>query len=385
MPTVLVSGAVANKPLNGGEAWVRLSWVLGLQRLGCDVFFVEQIDSASCTDSGGGPAEFGSSVNRAYFDSVVERFGLAGRAALLYEGGESSSGLGLEELAEIAASADLLVNISGHLTVEPLVAGPRIRAYIDLDPGFTQIWHASGTAGARLGGHDHYYTVGENIGTPASPIPTDGIGWRPVRPPVVLDEWPRTAGQRERFTTIATWRSGFGRVEYGGTTYGLKLHEFRKVIELPEHVPATFELALDIHPGDAQDREALRTHGWQIVDPGAVASDPDRFRSYVQNSGAEFSVAQGVYVEACTGWFSDRSVRYLASGKPALVQDTGFTANYPTGEGLVSFSTLEEAIEGALRIETDYDAHSEAARAIAERYFDSDKVLGRFLEETGAS
>jgi hypothetical protein len=153
------------------------------------------------------------------------------------------------------------------------------------------------------------------------------------------------------------------------------------MIDLPEQVDLDFEIALDIHPDDVNDLNALRDHGWRIVDPKAVVPDPSSFRRYVQASGAEFSVAQAIYVKAEVGWFSDRTVRYLASGKPALVQDTGFTHNYPVNEGLVAFRTLEEAADGARRISADYEDHSEGARQLAERYFDSDKVLGRFLEQ----
>jgi hypothetical protein len=382
MTVVVVSGAIANKQHNGGEAWVRLSWVLGLRRLGCDVHFVEQIDAAGCLDADGSPSEFEDSENLAYFRRITEQYGIADRSTLLYEGGERSSGLDLDRLLEVAASADLLVNISGHLSIEPLMRELRRKAYVDLDPGFTQFWHAAGDPGARLEGHDLYFTVGENIGGAGCPVPTDGIQWRPVRPPVLLDEWPVSEnGDPSRFTTIATWRSGYGPVEHDGARYGLKVHEFRKVMELPERSPAVFELALDIHPGDAADREALETHGWRLVDPRPVSADPDRFRDYVSGSGAEFSVAQGIYVEAATGWFSDRTVRYLAAGKPVLVQDTGFSGNYPTGEGLVPFATLDEAVEGARKIGSDYERHRLAARDLAERYFDSDKVLARFLEE----
>jgi hypothetical protein len=382
MTVVVVSGAIANKQHNGGEAWVRLSWVLGLRRLGCDVHFVEQIDAAGCVDADGSPSEFEDSENLAYFRRITEQYGIADRSTLLYEGGERSSGLDLDRLLEVAASADLLVNISGHLSIEPLMRELRRKAYVDLDPGFTQFWHAAGDPGARLEGHDLYFTVGENIGGAGCPVPTDGIQWRPVRPPVLLDEWPVSEnGDPSRFTTIATWRSGYGPVEHDGARYGLKVHEFRKVMELPERSPAVFELALDIHPGDAADREALETHGWRLVDPRPVSADPDRFRDYVSGSGAEFSVAQGIYVEAATGWFSDRTVRYLAAGKPVLVQDTGFSGNYPTGEGLVPFATLDEAVEGARKIGSDYERHRLAARDLAERYFDSDKVLARFLEE----
>ena len=382
MSTVLVGGAVANKLRNGGEAWVRLSWIRGLQRLGLDVWFVEQIDAATCVDDGGSPAPFAESANRRYFDAVVEEFGLAGRASLLYEGGEESSGVGLAELADVAAEADLLVNISGHLEIDELMQPLRRRAYVDLDPGFTQFWHADGWAG--LAGHDSYFTVGENIGRPECEIPTGGIDWHPVPPPVVLDDWPPAGdGELGRFTTIGAWRGSFGVIERNGRTYGLKVHEFRKMIELPEKVPLEFEIALDIYPGDDSDRRSLEQHGWRLVRPADTVPGPAQFRRYVQESGAEFSVAQGVYVDTNSGWFSDRSVRYLASGKPALLQDTGFSRNYPVGEGLLACGSLEEAAAGARRIASDYAAHSQAARARAEARFDSDKVLPRFLAEAG--
>jgi hypothetical protein len=144
-----------------------------------------------------------------------------------------------------------------------------------------------------------------------------------------------------------------------------------------------FELALDIHPAEQRDLSLLRQYGWRIVDPKVSASDPLSFRRYVQGSGAEFSVAQGIYVETNSGWFSDRTTRYLASGKPALVQDTGFSRNIPVGEGLLAFRTLDEAVAGAERIARDYENHCRAARALAEEYFDSDKVLSKLVEEIG--
>jgi hypothetical protein len=381
MATIVVSGALANKYLNGGEAWVRLTWVLGLQRLGCNVHFLEQIDPADCIDGAGATALFETCVNRAYFEEVTARFGLDD-ATLVYGDGSETSGRRFDELLSLAEGADLLVNISGHLSLDPLMSRLRRKAYVDLDPGFTQLWHAAGNPGARLRGHDRFFTVGENIGAPGSRIPTDGIEWRPVRPPVLLEHWPSAReGDPSRFTTIATWRGPFGPIEHDGRTFGLKVHEFRKVMSLPEQAPSTFEIALSIHPDDSKDLQALQAHGWRIVDPRTVVPDPDAFRRYVQTSGAEFSVAQGIYVTGEVGWFSDRTVRYLASGKPALVQDTGFSRSYQAGEGLVPFRSLEEAVAGVGRITQDYEAHCEAARAIAERYFDSDKVLERFLEE----
>jgi hypothetical protein len=386
MTTVVVSSVIANKPLNGGNAWVVLNWVLGLKKLGFQVYFVEQISREGCVDATGAVTAFENCANLAYFKRIAERYGLIGSAALIYENGEQIHGLPYLELLDVAESADLLVNITGHLTLEPLMRRLRRKAYVDLDPGFTQFWHASGDAGPRLDGHDFYFTVGENIGTRSCPIPVDGIRWRPTRQPVTLDHWPVSGeGAADRFTTVATWRGPYGSVQYGSKTFGSKVHEFRKVIEMPERVPQTIEIALDIHPAEEKDLHLLHRYGWRLVDPRITVPDPDAFRRYVQGSGAEFSVAQEVYTQTRSGWFSDRTVRYLASGKPALVQDTGFGRNYPVGEGLLAFSTLEEAVAGAGRIARDYEEHCRAARALAEEYFDSDRVLGRFVEEVGVA
>jgi hypothetical protein len=381
MPNVVVSGAIANKYLNGGEAWVRLSWVLGLRKLGCSVGFIEQIAPESCTDADGQVAGFEQSVQLEYFDSVMETHGLADSATLIWGEGEKTSGPSLDRLVAVAESADLLVNISGHLALEPLLDAFGRKAYVDLDPGFTQLWHHQGTL--RLPDHDYYFTCGENIGRPDCSIPTDGIRWRPLPPPVVLEYWPVVEPvDPHRFTTIGSLRGAFGPIEHEGETLGLKVHELRKFFEVPERLPSlTFEIALDAHPSEVKDVDALRGHGWQLVDPKANVRGPSAFQRYVQGSGAEFSVSQGIYVATNSGWFSDRSVRYLASGKPVLVQDTGFSRNYPVEEGLLAFGTVDEAVSGAERIATDYESHSSAARALAERFFDSDKVLERFLEE----
>jgi hypothetical protein len=381
--TIVVSGALANKPLNGGEAWVRLSWIRGLQKLGFEVVFIEQIAASTCTGADGKATAFEESLNPAYFKRVTEAFGLTGSATLLYDGGVESYGSSLAELMDVAADADMLINISGHLSIEPLMQRFRRRAYIDIDPGFTQMWAELGTGGARLEGHDLYFTIGENIGRAECSIPFAGVQWRPVRQPVVLEDWPMCDGDGGmRFTTIASWRGAFGPVEFAGKTYGLKVHEFRKIMDVPRQAKgAKFEIALSIHPGDAKDLAALREHGWEVVDPVTASSGPDDFRRYVQQSAGEFSVAQGMYVQTNSGWFSDRTIRYLASGRPAIVQETGFSRNIPAGAGLLAFNSPGEAVDAVTRVVENYDEHSQAARRLAETHFASDIVLGRLVEE----
>jgi len=363
---ILVAGALANKAGQGGEAWVRLNWVLGFKKLGYRVLFLEQL-------------RHGSSE---YFDAVVDRFGLGALAALIDEQGRLIAG---QNIVDLVADAQALINISGHLPIEGKWENIPRKVYVDLDPGFTQLWHAQGNRGARLQGHDFYFTIGENIGTPECPIPTAGIQWRKTRPPVVLGEWPAVRSTSWRsFSTIANWRGPFGVIEFEGQTLGLKVHEFRKFIELPQRTALEFEIALAIDPPDDNDLAALLRHGWRMVSPTVVAQ-PDDFRSYVQNSSAEFSVAQGIYVQTQNGWFSDRTAAYLASGKPVLVQDTGFSHHLPTGDGLLAFTTLEQAINGAEMIRSNYAHHCKAARALAEEYFDSDKVLRKLISEISAT
>ncbi len=385
MTTVFVAGALANKSGKGGEAWVRLSWVLGLRRLGLDVVFVEQISSGVCVDARGTPAPVERSVNLAFSRTVVDAFGLAPVSSLIVDDGAQVIGMPEEELLTRAESAAALVNISGHLTYEPLMRRLAPKVYVDVDPGFTQYWHAAGRP-LGLERHDVHVTVGQNVGTEYSPIPVDGISWRHVRPPVVLDEWPPGPdADPRRFTTVGSWRGAFGPVTWEGRTFGLKVHEFRKFAALPRTAPATFEIALDIHPADATDRVLLESHGWHLVAPRRVAGSPQSFRHYVRTSGAEFSVAQGIYVETRSGWISDRTAHYLAAGKPVLVQDTGAGRTLPTGEGLLCFATVEQAAAGVREVVQDHERHRRAARELAVTWFDSDVVLSAFLEDIGVA
>jgi hypothetical protein len=365
----IVAGALASKPFKGGEAWVRLAWALGLRRLGFDVLLVEQVaaePSPEATD---------------YFERVTTAFDLP---AALLTGTEPLAGMGRDEVGDRFGSAELLVNLSGNLREPALVRCCRRRVYVDLDPVYTQVWHAEGLD-VGLEHHDLYLTVGARVGAATCDIPRNGIDWRFTPPPVVLEEWPASAGSPSGFTTVASWRGGYGRLAHRGHLYGQKAHEFRRLRELPARAPFTFEIALDIDDADSADRAALVESGWRIVDPESAAGDPAAFRSYVCASSAEFSVAQGAYVETQCGWVSDRSAHYLASGRPALVQDTGAQSALPADAGVVTFRSLDEAAAGAEAIAEEYDAHCRAARRLAEEVFDSDRVLTSVVADAGAS
>ena len=384
MSTVLVASVIATKCRNGGNARAVLNWVHGLRKLGLQVYYVEQIASQHCTDDRGQTVPFAESANVAYFEHVMREEGLADASALICDDGPRTIGLAYRELLDVAEAADLLLNITGHLRLDSLKRRIRKKAYLDLDPGFTQFWHAAGQDGARLSGHDFHFTIGENIGTPGCCIPSGGIRWRHTRQPAVLNGIrPLATPWTGRFTTIGSWRGPYGPVRHGATTFGLKVHEFRKLLDLPQRAAAEFEIALDIHPADAHDLDQLRAHGWRVVDPVRLVPDPRSFDDYIQGSDAECSAAQGVYVATNSGWFSDRTVRYLAAGKPVLVQDTGFSRTYPVGEGLLAFRTVEEAARGVEAIQRNPRQHQRAAHTLAAEFFDSNAVIGRLLDEVG--
>lgn len=366
---IIISGAIANKAGQGGEAWVRLSWVLGFRKLGFDVMFLEQLADETQTAA------------TAFFRDTTKRFDLSERAALIGANG-TICGPEFSALLAFATEAEALINISGHLSNDDILQRVRRRVYLDIDPGFTQAWQSQGAEGLGLEKHTHHFTIGANIGAPDCPIPTCGFNWLKTRPPVLLDEWQAASpASFSRFTTIANWRGSYGPVEIGGRTLGLKVHEFRKFIDLPRLSGLPFEIALNIHPADGRDISTLRAGGWQLRDPAPVAGTADSFRDYVRGSGAEFSVAQGVYVHTNSGWFSDRTAHYLASGRPALVQETGFSRHLPTGAGLISFSNMEEALAGAESIATGYESHARAARDLAVNFFSSDAVLRQFCKD----
>jgi hypothetical protein len=370
---IAVSGMIAAVPNHGGATWAVLQYLLGFRELGHEVVFVEQVDPDT---------DLERSQSTAYMRKVAERFGLEDSWALLAAGTQRTAGLPYDALTAFARDADVLVNISGILTDENLMGAPRVKVYLDLDPAFNQLWHAQGID-MHFGGHDRFVTVGQAIGTSSCTVPTAGIDWIPTVPPVVLAHWPVSAGGDD-FTTIGNWR-GYGSVEHEGVHYGQKAHSMREYMGLAARTDAPFRLALDVHPAETPDVDALDRNGWQIVAPSTVAADPDSYRDFIAGSLAELGIAKSGYVLSRCGWFSDRSACYLASGKPVVAQDTGFGAFLPTGAGLLSFATEDDALAAVEDVRADYDRHVHAARNIAEQHLDSRKVLTRFLERVGAT
>jgi hypothetical protein len=368
--TIIVGGALAAQPDSGGHSWVFLRYLLGFQRLGWRAVFVDMHHDGQDEVAG-----------IEYLTSVMRAFGLEDRFAFLRADSSETVGLSRADLLDEVASCAMFLNVMGYVSdPEVLAAAPR-RVFLDIDPGFPQMWCALGLHDA-FDGYDDCVTIGENIGQPGCEIPPCGIDWITTTQPVVIDSWPPTAGG-DRITSVATWRGAFSPIEFGGKTYGLRVHEFRQYATVPKLTGAACELALRIDPSETADIARLKGGGWSVIDPRVVAGDPITYRRYVQGSRAEFMVAKNLYVQAHAGWFSDRSACYLASGKPVVAQSTGIEHRYPVGEGLITFTSLEEAVAGVGEVIGRYAHHAARARELAHEYFDSDKVLGDLLDKLG--
>ncbi len=355
----------------GGHAMHVLQILESLRRLGHDVLFLEYLD------------EQPSAAAIAMFDRLMARWWDPARGALLdASSGRAFAGLPADAVQAFAARADGLVSLAAHYRSEPwpLLAGVRPRILVEQDPGYTHLWAADGDPASIFGVHDVYFTVGANVGTPRSQVPTCGLDWHALWPPVVLDWWPSATPRHDRFTTVGAWRD-YGYLEFQGRVLGPKVDEFERFLTLPALAGEQLELALAIDPDDP-DRARLIEHGWRLEDP-VLVSTPDRYRRYVCSSAGEFSVAKGGYAGTRGGWFSDRSACYLAAGRPVVLQATGFEDVLPTGLGIFAVRTVEEAA-GALReIRGDYARHSAAARDLAREHFDGERLLGAALELAG--
>jgi hypothetical protein len=369
-PAVIVSGMIAATPWQGGATWAVLQYLLGLRRLGCEVHFVEALDHAN------GP----TAKAVAYTRETMERFGLEDRWALLPSSGAEPVGLSRSGLREAARGADILLSVSGMLTDPEVLDVVPVRVYLDLDPAFNQLWHAVEGVDMRFDAHTHFVTVADAIGEPGCPIPDCGRSWLPTLPPVVLSEWPLAhALERRALTTVGHWRS-YGSIHHDGVHYGQKAHSLRPLLDLPHRADARFELALGIHPDEVDDLDAIEREGWVLLDPQRVAGTPDAYRGFVQGSWAEFGLAKLGYAVSGSGWFSDRSACYLASGRPVIAQDTGFGRRLPVGAGLFAFTDGEDVVAAVRELERDYERHRAAARELAIEHLDSDRVLRSLLE-----
>jgi hypothetical protein len=341
---------VSREPYQGGAAWAVLQYVLGLQRLGHTVTFVEPIEDVSA-----------QSIR--YLRDVCESFGVSGT---------------IVSPTDEFQDFDLALNLSGLLPAAAINAIP-VRVYVDLDPGFNQIWHSQGID-RGFDGHSHFVTVGQAIGEDACAVPTESRVWVHTLPPVVLHEWtPRQEVNSEAFTTVANLRS-YGSLAWNGLVLGQKVHSLRQLTNLPRRTGHPFVLAMTVHANEHTDLAALEEAGWQIADPREVAGTPQQYRDFVTGSRAEIGIAKSGYVASRCGWFSDRSACYLASGRPVVAQDTGFSSFLPSGEGLLTFVDEDAAVEAVEKVTIDYERHSRAARRLAIDWLDSDRVLTKLLD-----
>lgn len=366
----------------GGIGWQAVHHVLGLARLGHDVFYVE--------DSGAHPYDprvksvvADSSYSVAFLSEMMARFGLADRWAYVDGVTGICHGLSRDRLQQLYREADGLLNVCGATQLKEEHLRCPVRVYVETDPVFEQIRVAEGDrrAIAALAEHTHHFTYGENLGQPDCPIPLEKFAWRTTRPPVIPELWEaRPDPTAARFTTVATWRNVGKDIRFGGETYYWSKHmNFLQVADLPTRTTQPLELALEVD--DDATRDLLARKGWLITSALDASRDLTAYQRHIERSRGEFTVSKDLVVRTRSGWFSDRSVCYLAAGKPVVTQDTGFGKYVPTGAGLLAFQTVEEAAAALDEVNRDYATHCRAARAIAEEYFSAERVLGRLCKD----
>jgi hypothetical protein len=403
---IIVTGLITQHPLMGGITWHYLQYMLGLARLGHHVYYFEDSGEFPYNIDGGASGTDwiarDCTSNVGYLARIMARFGFENRWAYHFPLKSEWYGLSDKQREAVIQSADLLINVSGSLEhPEHYRTIPHL-LYIDTDPVITQIKIALGNGKfmERVEAHDTHFSFGETL---SEGVPATGYQWRATRQPIVLSEWRLTTPMRESFTTVMNWTS-FEPLVYAGRIYGQKNVEFKRFLELPGEVaPTVMETALSRTqylkwsgedgslPGEFGELPNNKTGwtaydlmshaGWRVVDAIEACGDLDSYRHYIESSRAEWSVAKNAYVLGQPGWFSERSACYLAAGRPVVTQDTGFSAVLPVGEGILSFRTLPEAAAGIREVEAHYSRHSQAAHAIAEAYFDSDKVLTDLIDK----
>jgi hypothetical protein len=368
-----------------GIAWQAAHYLLPLAKLGYDAWYVE--------DSGTPPYDpraesivANCAYNVRFLKRSLEKFGFSERFAFRCGADETYHGLTRDQLARLYRDADVLINLCGSHHLEERHLACPVRVLIDTDPGYQQINYAKGDPGERayIDAHTHFFTYGARIGEADCPIPGSGIAWRPTRPPVDIGQWPAPEGEPPPFfTTIASWDNRGKDIEYNGSTYLWSKHvNFLKFLDLPKRRLKTgFRMA--IKPPDEAVRREVEGAGWQLTDPRPISADIDAYRRFIAGSRGEFTVAKDIYVRTNSGWFSDRAVCYLASGRPVVTMATGFGELCPTGEGLFEYATEAEALTAIDAIAGNYARHSRAARELAREYFSGETVVGALLGDIG--
>jgi hypothetical protein len=354
------------------EFWPYLNWALSLQEAGCEVVWLEGVEDE---DQESPPDDVAAGV--AELRRLLEPHGLAGSVALTRGDAATQQGAPLPGTLplEAALDADLLINLA--YMPDEVVRRFRRSAFVDLDPGMTQLWISRGEL--DIGRHDAYFSIGDTVETGTGRVPECGISWTYTPTPVALQAWePAPAPASAAYTTISHWWDP-GVVEIDGVwVESSKQAGFEPFLDLPARTNAPLELALG-GLDDEEERATLERRGWRVRDAAEATPTPDGYRDYVRGSRGEFSAAKPPYVRLESGWLNDRTASYLAAGKPVVLQWTG-SGPVPDGEGLLRFATLEEAARALDAVEADYDHHARRARELAEERFDGAKVVGRLLE-----
>jgi hypothetical protein len=369
-------------PNGGGHFWVYLNWALALRAVGCRLIWLEGVEVDNGDTSVARRRRWrGRDVRECVVNlqARLGRFDLADALALYSIGGErlpNDLTLGCATL-DAAADADLLLNLS-HPLPESVVRRFRRSAFVDTDPGLLQVWITTGDV--CLAPHDIYFTIGENVGTPAARFPDGGLRWHYTPPPVFLPEWPPTAPASDApYTTVTHWWGG--TFEFRGTRFSNdKSAAFLEYAALPSRTPARLELGICLGKHYEEWRARLEPQGWSIREAWDVSATPEEYRGYIQRSRGEFSCVKPYCVQFANAWVSDRTICYLASGKPAVVQHTGPSRFLPDAAGVFRFRSMDEAARALAAAEADYERHCRLARALAEEYFDGCRVVARVLE-----
>lgn len=385
---IIVMGFMGGCPI-AGVIWQHLHYIVGLQRLGHDVYYIE--DSARLPYN---PETFEVGNNYEYAARILQHlaaeFGFRRRWSFCarYLPENPTAGLPLTRIRQLYREADAILNVCGTQEFNPdLLTSDRI-LYIESDPGVEQIKVDQGNKATikYLRRHHALFTFGENVGTEQFPVPTHNLKWLATRQPIVTDLWKtnRPPASAAVFTSVANWStSGLKDIEWRGEKYlWSKSREFIRFVAAPKRAGETFELATDIK--DEKTHAKFVRNGWQFRTPHDLSADYRAYRNYIRRSKGEFTVAKDQYVRLNTGWFSDRSGCYLAAGRPVIIQQTGFITHFSGGRhGLIAFGSLGEIAEAVKSINADYTRHSLAAREIARQFFEAERVLSSLLDRAG--